>query len=257
MYVFGGERSAYEYEDVWRYDFAADTWAYQAPTAVVPGLARHDHSAVVHNGTMYMYGGRSPTALGDFWAYDFEARKWTAMPVSAGMAPRFGHQAAVQDDKMVVFGGFLGTEAGGPSNEVWEYSFEGMEWTKVGPRLANAAESWNLETTESILLQQALPTTRFATSGALSGIEPALYVVGGAGGDAMMDAQSDLWKFDLGAKEWTLLASDADSLLARYDSAAALLSDGTLLVLYGGRAAGDAHLADVVVMHVGETGLSK
>jgi N-acetylneuraminic acid mutarotase len=257
MYLFGGERSAYVYEDVWRYDFAQDTWEYQAPTALVPGLARHDHSAVVYNGTMYVYGGRSPAAQGDFWAYDMRARTWMAMPTSEGMAPRFSHQAAVQDNKMYVFGGYVGAEAGSLTNEIWEFSFEEMAWTKVGPRQANNVDSWNLATTDSILLQQPLPAARFASAGAITGIEPALYVMGGAGGDTVMEAQSDLWKFDLGRREWTLMASDADELLARYDSAAALISDGTLLVLYGGRATGDTHQADVVIMHVGETGLSK
>eukprot|EP00959_Pyramimonas_sp_CCMP1952_P241647 5050683-Pyramimonas_sp.AAC.1 len=49
MYVFGGERSAYEYSDVWKYDFEADQWAFQAPVNSSAELGRHDHSAVVYN----------------------------------------------------------------------------------------------------------------------------------------------------------------------------------------------------------------
>merc|ERR1712178_246551 len=94
MYVFGGERSAYEYSDLWKYTFATDDWDFQPTSNSSAALGRHDHSAVVYGDAMYVYGGRSPAPLGDFWVYSSSAKTWTEMPTSMGMAPRFGHTAA-------------------------------------------------------------------------------------------------------------------------------------------------------------------
>merc|ERR1719181_544376 len=87
MYVFGGERSAYEYNDLWKYTFATDSWEFQPTANSSAELGRHDHSAVVYEDAMYVYGGRSPTPLGDFWKYSFVSKTWTKCPSSPGMAP--------------------------------------------------------------------------------------------------------------------------------------------------------------------------
>jgi len=256
MYIFGGERSAYEYSDVWKYTFELDSWEYQAPANSFPGLGRHDHSAVVYGNTMYVYGGRSPAPLGDFWAYNFETNSWTPMPTSEGMMPRFGHTAAVGDGKMYVYGGFVSsnTSEGGLTDEIWEFTFEGMEWTKLGPRQDNYATGWNLDPLAAMLFPQSLPPARFASSALITGMEPALYVIGGTGGESMNAEQGDLWKFDLGSKQWTFMASS--SLLSRSNSAVAAISNGTQLVMYGGNADG-AFMGDAVLIFVGETGLGQ
>eukprot|EP00951_Prasinocladus_malaysianus_P024565 scaffold212716_cov46-Prasinocladus_malaysianus.AAC.1 len=45
MYIFGGERSAYEYSDIWKYDTNSDEWEFVAPRNSSAALSRHDHSA--------------------------------------------------------------------------------------------------------------------------------------------------------------------------------------------------------------------
>lgn len=253
MFVFGGERSAYEYSDVWRYDFANDTWAFQAPANGFPELGRHDHSAVAHAGVMYVYGGRSPAPLGDFWAYDTATHAWSPMPTSEGMAPRFGHSAAVQGGRMYVFGGFVADASGdgGLTDEIWEFEFESAEWTKLGPRLDNYDDAWAARPADAIQFPGELPAKRFAQSMVLAGTAPALYVVGGAGGASELEEQGDVWKFDLATKAWTWLG--AGESLGRFDGAAAVSMNGTRLVLYGGSAKGDV-LDSAVVFFVGDSG---
>mmetsp|Transcript_40777 Transcript_40777/g.77851 ORF Transcript_40777/g.77851 Transcript_40777/m.77851 type:complete len:613 (+) Transcript_40777:1-1839(+) len=251
MYIFGGERSAYEYSDVWRYDFEGDLWEFQPPANSFDSLPRHDHSAVVYNHTMFVYGGRSPAALGDFWAYTFSSNTWRPMPVSEGMMGRFGHSAEVLGDHMYVYGGYVGQEAG-LTGDIWCYSFEDMLWTKVGPRTNNFLEEWSENPTDGILFPQAIPSPRFAMTTVMSGMVPALYVVGGAGGSSTMEEQPDLWKFDIEAKEWKWMASN--NILARHDSAGALIANGSQLVLFGGHSDGK-FMHDVVFIFLGETGL--
>mmetsp|Transcript_43186 Transcript_43186/g.80925 ORF Transcript_43186/g.80925 Transcript_43186/m.80925 type:complete len:1349 (-) Transcript_43186:490-4536(-) len=255
MYIFGGEQSTYEYSDVWRYDFGDDLWEFQPAINGFDTLGRHDHSAVVYNNTMYVYGGRSPAALGDFWAYDFDRSSWRPMPVSEGMMGRYGHSAAVTGGKMYVYGGYVSKEQsreGELTDEIWAFDFAHMEWLKVGPRYDNFAQDWIEDPTDAILFPQAIPLPRFAMTAVITGMEPALYAVGGAGGGSMMEEQPDIWKFDIQAKEWKWMGSS--SLLARYDSAGALVANGTLLVMYGGHAQG-RFMGDVIVIYVGESGL--
>jgi len=252
MYVFGGERSAYEYSDVWKYDFKEDMWAFQAPVNRSAALGRHDHTAVVYDDAMYVYGGRSPSPRDDFWKYDFKTREWVPMPTSPKMSARFGHGAAVHDDIMYVFGGWT-EEENMLTNEIWEFDFHDEEWTKVGPRKVNF-ESTVEDPADAIVFPQQIPSPRFPQHVIITGMMPAMYVFGGVGGDSMMEELPELWKFDLQSKTWTLLATHP--LLGRTDGAAALVSKGDFykhVMLYGGRANGKV-LGDLVTMFVGETG---
>merc|ERR1712070_491287 len=107
MYIFGGERSAYQYSDVWKYSFAEDAWLFQVPmNSPSSALARHDHSAVVYGEWMYIYGGRNPEPLADMWVYSFLNATWGEASVPKDMPPRFGHSAAANNDIMYIYGGY-------------------------------------------------------------------------------------------------------------------------------------------------------
>jgi len=272
MYVFGGERSAYEYSDLWKYTFATDSWEFQFTANSSAALGRHDHSAVVFGDAMYVYGGRSPAPLGDMWKYNFVTMTWTEMPSNHGMAPRFGHSAAVNGDSMYVYGGFVVSDEGaGLVDEIWSYSFTHGEWTKVGPRLQNFDEDYVASPTDAIVFPMEIPAPRFAHAAVLTGKEPALYAIGGAGGLSMGEALATLWKFDLVKLEWTLMMEHP--LLGRFDSSAVLFGGGKFALVYGGRrydsspVADDAlgvnyaghaakkFLDDMFILFLGETGL--
>ena len=158
MWVFGGERSGYEYSDVWRFDLASETWSFHSPSVNVHvALARRQHSAVVHGDAMYVYGGRSgSTAKADFWKYDFAASTWSAMPASPAMPARFGHVAAVAGGKMFVFGGLVLAQEGGAAlasdAAVWEFDFAAAAWAKLIPRA---------DTTADVLGGPLFPQVRF------------------------------------------------------------------------------------------------
>jgi len=239
MYIFGGERSAYFYSDLWKYDFAADAWSFIPVKNMSSSLGRYDHSAVVHEDCMYIYGGRSPDPQGDFWKYDFKLQTWNVMPTSEGMGPRFGHVAVVSGDKMYIYGGYL-HDSEKLTTELWSFDFKSSKWTLVGPRRTNFGESYVMDPSDAISFPSVLPPERHSGVGVAFGSH--IVVVGGAGGADMGTELGDAYVFDAEKKAWTalILPSDNEAGLQRYDSAGA--SFGTdKIALFGGHGKGEFH----------------
>jgi len=253
MYIYGGERSSYEYTDVWMYSFTTKEWSFVSPAADT-APARHDHSAVVYNGAMYVYGGRSPKPLGDMWKYSFADKTWTSMPVSKGMAARFGHSAVVAGKTMIVYGGYV-HEQGVLSNEIWEFDLETEVWTQVGPRHDNFMDGdekeYIADPKDAIIFPAIIPAARFSHVAMVGGSpeEPFMFMFGGAGGASMKEALDDLWKYDIKHKEWTQLY--ANTGLARYDAAVAGHAGKGPMVVFGGHGQG-MFLNDVEVLFIGD-----
>jgi len=114
MVIFGGERSAHSFGDVWFFHFEDSMWEYIAPQGSLAPSPRFDHTAVVSGDKMYIYGGRSgKTILSDMWAFDLYARTWALVSNTSAMGERFGHAAAVRSDsdEMYMFGGYSPTDS--------------------------------------------------------------------------------------------------------------------------------------------------
>ena len=261
MYIFGGERSSYEYSDIWKFSFEDGTWEFVAPRNSSAALGRHDHSAVVYDDVMYVYGGRSPAPKGDFWAYSFEEGTWTEMPSSPGMAPRFGHGATVIDDAMYVYGGYSQGMDGGLTDEVWSFSFEEMKWTKVGPRLDNFMEgtekAYIASPYDAMQFPQMLPDARFSSVLLGRSATKSFYILGGAGGDSMMELLSDVAGFSTEMKEWSVPTPGFNEVeeLGRYDAAGALIDD-MWACTFGGLGEGE-FLQSTVCVFIGDMGLAE
>ncbi|XP_055388690.1 uncharacterized protein LOC129617533 [Condylostylus longicornis] len=76
---------------------------------------RHSHSAVVYNDSMYVYGGwMADWSKGDsVWRLDLTTLTWNEIEVTKSASVperRFGHIAAVYDDRMYIFGGNRSTK---------------------------------------------------------------------------------------------------------------------------------------------------
>eukprot|EP00898_Chlorokybus_atmophyticus_P007656 jgi/Chlat1/7892/Chrsp66S07199 len=222
VYIFGGERSAYEYNDLWKYSHENEDWTFVTLITNTTPAGRHDHSAVAYNGSMYVFGGRSPQPLGDFWKFTFNNGSWDMLtsPEMEGLSARFGHSAVVVEDSMYVYGGY--SQMGGLMADIWQYNFTTSMWASVEPTV-NGTSTY---VDDSAILLPAInvPEARFAhTAGAYGG---AMYIVGGAGGLRMRTAFDDVWKFDVASKQWQPLYNETG--LGRYDA------DGGVVVLDGG-----------------------
>jgi len=256
MVVYGGERSAYEYSDIWMFNTTTATWSFVSP-AEDKAPPRHDHSAVYHEGGMYVYGGRGPTPLGDFWMFDMAAGAWVEMPASTGMAARFGHTAVVIGDSMVVYGGYV--DQVGLSDEVWSFNFTSSSWTLLGPRASNFDElgttPYVADVADAILFPADIPAARFAHTAAATAT--GMFVYGGAGGATMREALDDCWFFDLTEKTWVPVFASTGS--ARYDAAASMMImtefDLPVMAVYGGHGP-SGFLSDTQFFFAGYTGSS-
>lgn len=70
--------------------------------------SRHSHTAVVHNHTMYIYGGLDSHSrnLDDLHAFHFPSVTWKRISTTTPIPrSRFGHSAVVYKDRMFVYGG--------------------------------------------------------------------------------------------------------------------------------------------------------
>jgi len=94
FYIFGGFDGAARVNDFHRYDITYGTWSRILPNINAPTLPtpRHSHSAVVHNDTMYVFGGYDGSYRCDLFAYDFGTNVWTIVDV-AGRIPRSRYRA--------------------------------------------------------------------------------------------------------------------------------------------------------------------
>ena len=75
-----------------------------------PPSPRHSHSAVVHNDSMFVFGGYDGSYRSDFHEFDFIHSSWRPV-FASGRTPRARYRATacVHEDMMVLFGGHDGT----------------------------------------------------------------------------------------------------------------------------------------------------
>lgn len=101
------------------------------PGAAQP-LCRRDHSAVIYNNLMYVYGGfiNSAGASQDLWAFNIDEEEWTELTTVSQTHPglRYGHSAVVANNSMWLYGGMSGLH---PRSDVWKYNFLLHQWNRI------------------------------------------------------------------------------------------------------------------------------
>eukprot|EP00958_Prasinococcus_capsulatus_P001281 scaffold111_cov404-Prasinococcus_capsulatus_cf.AAC.28 len=235
MYLSGGERRGYVYKDVYKYSFRNKKWTFISPNTTESPAARYDHTAVVHDDHMYIFGGRTydGSALSDLVAFDLRALSWSTVTDDVeGLDPVFGQSAVVVQDSMYVFGGFdIATRL--PKDTLWKFDFALSQWFNLGPNEMatglGATTSAGVE--NSITLPAATPSPRYGQQTFTD--DGGVFIVGGTGSPSQPMAIDDLWRFDIEAGEWSLVAAGSGSF-AQYDGTATLI--GSKLFLFGGLA---------------------
>ena len=130
LYLFGGldVQKDKTLNGLWVFDLASNSWTELAPSGKPP-LPRFRHSAVVHDGKMYIMGGASgvdywenaQNALNDTWEYDPIANSWQQLN-SNGPA-LFYHASASMGNSIYTYGGKNSIVYGSGSKKLWEYTF--------------------------------------------------------------------------------------------------------------------------------------
>lgn len=173
MFIFGG------YEDfrgssaqLWQYDLLNQRWelANLSSTSACHPEPRHSHSAVVHQDSMYIYGGLSNLKpLCDLWRWSWRDRRWFKER-TRGRSPGqlHGHTAIQAFDSMFVFGGER--RHGRPSRSLWRLNLINLSWQKIRPKGPRPS-----------------PTTwHAAIANPLNKLDAANYIVEGADEDARL-----------------------------------------------------------------------
>jgi len=138
LYFFGGyqrKRGTY-YNDLFYFDLDKKSWATIAPNYTtspedVPS-PRTDHSVVIFDGSMYVFGGYDGVArFNDLHRCKLRDGKFKWRQINAeGTVPlnRFGHAAVVVRNSMFVIGGWNGHDT---MDDIYQYSFLSNLWFEI------------------------------------------------------------------------------------------------------------------------------
>ncbi|HNM01536.1 MAG TPA: kelch repeat-containing protein [Leptospiraceae bacterium] len=93
--------------------------------------ARQDHSAVRHDGFMYIFGGRNSKGefLNDTFCLDLAEKNWTKISTKGTKpSPRYGHSATVYNGQMFICGGVTGDKKN--DTEIYVLDLTAFQWSK-------------------------------------------------------------------------------------------------------------------------------
>lgn len=151
------------------------------PMAALTPNARTNHTAVVLNNRIYVFGGKGSdgNARNDLWSYNPATGNWeTKAPL--GPSPVYGQSAVSANGKMYVFGGYSGAYL----LDLWKYDPATNKW-------------------EYIAVQSDLPSPRaFHT---VANDDAKMWIAGGWG-KGSSDVEHDLadaWEYDFAVNKWT------------------------------------------------------
>jgi N-acetylneuraminic acid mutarotase len=188
------------------------------------GPRRTEHTAVVHNNTMVVFGGYSGAGYeNSAMVFDFETSQWQQLATS-GECPsaRSAHTAVVVGHSMFVFGGWNGVHC---MNDLHELNFETNTWSLICADTSQASRiSGSANHAHSIHSQAhaggnanagEMPSARcshgavvFPAGDAHSGLKaPVMYVFGGYAIEGANESPNkgyldDLYEFHFDTKKW-------------------------------------------------------
>ncbi|XP_018335554.1 uncharacterized protein LOC108744347 [Agrilus planipennis] len=136
MFIYGGYQDLRgSCSELWTFNFETYSWhllsssspkKYNTDTCP-PG--RHKHSAVLHNDSIWIYGGMTDLQeRADFWKWDTTMNSWTCIKTKISPGPLHSHAACRLPSSMIIFGG---ERDGHPTNDLWKYSFCTETWEKI------------------------------------------------------------------------------------------------------------------------------
>ncbi|KAL0486018.1 actin-fragmin kinase [Acrasis kona] len=135
LYLFGGSDDELLYDELFTFNPSTSTWSpieKNSQDATWPS-PRDNHSAVVINDCMYVFGGTdNETSLDELWKYEFSTNEWTKL-TAKGPTRRAGHAAVSNQDYMFIYGGCDEGNINGAKyyNETWVFNTKTNKWRAV------------------------------------------------------------------------------------------------------------------------------
>ena len=198
VYVFGGDNGRSMLNDLLRFDVKEKSWG-RAVSNGVPPAPRYHHSAVVHETSMFIFGGYTGdihsnsnlTNRNDLWEYKFSTGQWSqCFPAAAGRKPvaRSAHGAAVYEGKLWIFAGYDGNAR---LNDMWTISL-------VGGAAETGARVW-----EEVVQTGECPPT--CCNFPIAVARDCMYVFSGQSG---AKKNNSLFQFHFKSSTWTRISTE-------------------------------------------------
>ncbi|XP_060568676.1 leucine-zipper-like transcriptional regulator 1 [Ruditapes philippinarum] len=193
VYVFGGDNGKNMLNDLLRFDVKDKSWG-RAFTTGLPPAPRYHHSAVVHEGSMFVFGGYTGdihsnsnlTNKNDLYEYKFATGQWVQWKFE-GRRPvaRAAHGAAVYNNKLWIFAGYDGNAR---LNDMWTIPLTG---------------SAEVRTWEEVDQTGDIPPT--CCNFALAVARDAMFVFSGQSGAKITN---NLFQFNFKENLWTRISTE-------------------------------------------------
>ncbi|XP_048245687.1 uncharacterized protein LOC124131001 isoform X2 [Haliotis rufescens] len=133
LLIFGGEFSTGTDPPLWIFNI--DQQFVHKPCTEVnvqQPTSRRDHSAVMHCGIMYIYGGFVDLrgSSSELWAYNADEDYWQLIPPASSETPggRHGHSSIMHGNSMWTFGGLCDLTL---KADLWSYHFLSQRWQRM------------------------------------------------------------------------------------------------------------------------------
>ncbi|XP_072274032.1 kelch domain-containing protein 10-like [Pyxicephalus adspersus] len=148
---------------------------------------RFKHATALHNGFVYIHGGRQDSALGDFWRYNIALDQWERLPCGR-LAPEKleGHSMVAYQDVLYVFGGMVDFGANKENTPLWMYAIDSRKWFGF----------------QSLSSQESRPSNRKGHSAVV--YRSAMFIYGGY--FDIEGAVEEFWAFYFDTQKWSALS---------------------------------------------------
>ncbi|XP_063921605.1 uncharacterized protein LOC135136314 isoform X1 [Zophobas morio] len=137
MLVYGGYQDLRgSCSELWAFHFETESWHLLSTSPPKPTNnmdllppPRHKHSAIIHDDSMWVYGGMTDLQeRGDLWRWDTISKKWSLIKSKINPGPLHSHAVCRLPSSMLLFGG---ERNGHPTNELWKFNFSVETWEKI------------------------------------------------------------------------------------------------------------------------------
>ena len=144
--------------------------------------ARISHSLVLINYKLYLFGGiNSGVVFNDVWIFEFSSLTWQAIAAKGTIpASRYSHAAGASGDAFVIWGG---RDLSGSRDDIFIFNSITQTWTELYP--------------------SSTAKPRPAYGACMVFRSPLVYLYGG---DAESEMSNELWKYDLGTNNFSLVS---------------------------------------------------
>ncbi|KXN91167.1 Actin-1 [Leucoagaricus sp. SymC.cos] len=189
IYLFGGRADGMFqlFDDLYHYSTKENTLTLVHCSDICP-RARYAHAMTIIGSVLVVHGGvcnRGVDDDGSLFLLNLVSRRWTTI-AELDNAPdgRCGHSIAAIGTTIIIFGGYLGSNRGTCSNELWVFDLNTLR----------SRPTWELIKPSS----KRQPSPRSGC--ALVAYKGQVILFGGK--DDQGKALGDLWTFDLKTKRW-------------------------------------------------------